>query len=95
MSTECKRCGNCCKSVTFALKDVPVNDDKREIGKWASYHNVEVMKHQIMGTEYLAIKIPGDCKFLTKNNDIYECTIYEQRPEVCKRFICINAGKKC
>lgn len=86
----CLRSGECCKSVYFVLENIPVNEDKREIGRWASYHpGVQVMRHRKDGVDYLAIKVPSDCMFLTKDEKgLYGCAVYESRPQICKEYLC-------
>lgn len=86
---NCNRCGTCCKQTFFALRDVPVEKDTREIARWASYHGVKVGKYPIDGVEYLSINIPGECQFLvTKEDGTTECAIYISRPELCKKYFC-------
>jgi len=84
----CNRCGLCCRSTFFALKDVPVDKDTREIGRWASYHGVDVMKYPIDGIEYLAVSLPGVCKNLIEVDGVCICGIYDTRPNVCKEYFC-------
>lgn len=84
----CKRCGICCKETFFVLKDVPLDNDTREIGRWAFYHGVKTSKYNIDGTNYLAVGLPGECKYLKQKDGLYECSIYENRPRICKDYIC-------
>ena len=64
MNKECKRCGTCCSQTFFALRDVPYDADKREIGRWLSYHGVKTSRYNINGIDYLAVNIPGTCEHL-------------------------------
>ena len=84
----CNRCGKCCKSTFFALCDVPVNKDTREIGRWASYHGVKTMKYPIDGIDYLAVSLPNPCQFLEEKDGKCSCIIYDKRPQVCKDYWC-------
>ena len=89
---KCQRCGLCCKSTFFALTDVHYDDDIKEIGRWAQYHGVQITRYTVDGIDRLGINIPGECKFLVKDNDgMYSCAIYEKRPEICKQYFC----KRC
>ena len=40
--------------------------------------------------EKLGVRIPLVCKYLSfdKEKGLYECTIYENRPIVCKEYFC-------
>lgn len=90
---SCKRCGKCCKSVFFALKDVPIGEDNREIRKWAEYHGVNVMKYGIEGKDYLAINIDKECIFLVdEGNGFTSCAIHGKHPQVCKDYFCKDSN---
>jgi len=86
---ECKRCGYCCSSAFFFLPDQGVND-KKELGRWFSYHHCDVMPYPTPEGERLGIRIPLVCKYLgfDKEKGLYECTMYENRPVVCKEYFC-------
>jgi Fe-S-cluster containining protein len=88
---ECLRCGKCCKQTFFALRDVPADKDKREIGKWAEYHSVKTSRYKIDGIDYLAVSLPGECKYLRQKKGKYYCYIYDERPNVCKDYYCQTA----
>ena len=90
---HCNRCGKCCQSTFFALRDVPVNKDTREIGRWASYHGVKTMKYPIDGIDYLAVSLPNPCQFLEEKDGKCSCIIYENRPNVCKEYYCNKIGE--
>ena len=87
----CKRCGNCCRSTFFALMNTPYDKDEREVGKWAMYHGVETARHRSNGIDYLAISLPGDCKYLIETDGVCSCKIHNDRPIVCKDYYCKKA----
>lgn len=87
----CLRCGVCCKQTFFVLRDVPVEQDEREIAKWAMYHGVKVMRYGIDGVDYLAVSLPGVCRYLIEKDGEFSCAIYRQRPKVCQDYFCDRA----
>jgi hypothetical protein len=75
---RCESCGNdCCRS--FPAVDIT----------WSEY--VEL---QTLGANRLFFSLSGrykliiedGCEFLCKGR----CSIYDQRPDICKRFICLD-----
>lgn len=68
----CNKCGECCKSMRFQLFDA-------DHYRWAELHGVTIVEDDGFWVEF-----PIKCKKL-KNN---RCTIYEDRPEMCKEFSC-------
>ena len=72
---NCSRCGECCTPLLpITLKEYFV------IKEYIKEHNIEPFNH---------IKLDGIhvlCPFY--NSDEKKCSIYEVRPEVCRRFIC-------
>lgn len=82
---KCSRCGGCCSNF------LPLTED--EIKRLKELASKPTTEGQIKVTE------AGDfimtCPFLIMNNDdcgTY-CSIYEDRPLICKSFIC-NKGSK-
>jgi len=71
--SECKRCGNCCKSVSLKI-NANFSDD---VLRWLSFHNLK--------TDGKWLYIPLKCKFYKEG---YGCTIYRIRPDVCKNYSC-------
>ena len=70
----CSECdGRCCKTVRFELKDF---DHKR----WVELHGIKVVEVGVK--DYAEFPIP--CKMLKDGL----CTIYENRPDLCRRFKC-------
>lgn len=86
---DCKRCGKCCQRMIIALHNVPINNDKQELGRWLSYHGVETTKIFNGKEDVLAIKFNKLCKFAeTKDGLFYSCKIYKNRPQICRDYWC-------
>lgn len=78
MEYNCQiRCGKCCKVVYIPCGDLNETDYLR----WIKLHTrvkIEVFR----GLQ--CIVLPYKCSKLKHN----KCTIYEDRPEMCKKFRC-------
>ena len=85
----CERCGYCCSSAFFVLSDQDT-EDKKELGRWFSYHHCDVMPYPTPNGDRLGIRIPLVCKYLSfdKEKGVYQCTIYDERPLVCREYFC-------
>jgi Fe-S-cluster containining protein len=70
---EICECGDCCRTMRFELKDY---DHKR----WVELHGVKVVE---VGVKDYA-EFPIECTKLKGNL----CSDYENRPDLCRRFIC-------
>jgi len=71
---KCQDCNAwCCKGVDFKV----FSDDHK---KWCELHGLNVVRRS--GSDWVHFKIP--CGKLRKN----KCTIYEDRPEICKIWKC-------
>lgn len=88
--TICKRCGKCCLNpCILALHHVPFDKDNQELGKWLSYHGYQPFKIYNGKEDVLGVKLSGKCEHLeTKDNLVYSCKIYENRPQICKDHWC-------
>jgi len=86
---KCERCGYCCSTAFFFLSDQGM-EDKKELGKWFSYHHCDVMSYPTPDGDRLGVRIPLVCKYLgfDKEKGVYQCTIYEERPLVCREYFC-------
>lgn len=81
---SCKRCGKCCINPILALHNIPIDNDKQELGRWLSYHGCQPFKMHNGKEEVLAVKLKSKCEHLeTKDNLFYSCNIYEKRPFIC------------
>ena len=75
---KCNRCAYCC---TFAKIRLPANDDT---ARWLEYHGCRT---KTIGDKLWVI-IPTLCKYLNRIDGQYTCTIYDNRPQVCKEYFC-------
>jgi len=81
---ECKRCGRCCVGAFF---DLHLDKDPKEMERWLTYHRCDVLT---LGDKKV-LKIPISCQNLVVANGRYACSIYDQRPEICKQHWCEEA----
>lgn len=74
----------------LALQNVPADDDKLEIGRWAHLHNCEPYRYR---DGSLAIRAPLVCRWLELDEEtgLYRCRDYEHRPKVCREYLCNRA----
>ncbi len=78
---KCKKCGKCCRYMAFWLSKKPSKD----IIRWVNLHKgAKVIKEGKYWTYRFYLK----CSKL-KNN---RCSIYKQRPDLCKEYKCWEAG---
>ena len=75
---KCSGCGGCCSNLLpMSQKEVDV------IHRYIKKHHIKECKH------LLPVATPAldmTCPF--RDNDKKICTIYEVRPDICKKFIC-------
>jgi len=87
MSNQCVQCGNCC---TVKNTDrIPI--DRTDITRWIekkAYHlfTVDMMKEWNCFGITGKYNEKGTCPFLSKNIDVYECSIQDLKPKVCREF---------
>ena len=81
MESNCDRsCGNatCCRFILL-----PIGDKKSDYTRWAALHkDIELVEWRGL----ICIKLDKKCKML-KNN---KCNIYEDRPDMCRTYKCLN-----
>jgi Fe-S-cluster containining protein len=85
MATEihCLKCkAPCCREMWFQLDP----NKYMEHAKWVRYHGIEVREHN----NYEYAILPIRCKRLKRN----KCTVYEDRPQMCRDFTCDGWGLK-
>lgn len=70
----CKKCGECCKYVAIVADTMDIN-----ARRWCLYHGHIIRERE---DKYI-IFIPNKCDALNDNN---ECSIYEDRPSMCKEI---------
>jgi len=84
----CKRCGKCCLSVFVPVTDEDLERWKRE-GKQEIFRAMEHSKSVWAGDIIISSengKILFTCPFLRCEGTYYTCTIYEDRPTVCRQY---------
>jgi Fe-S-cluster containining protein len=94
----CKRCGQCCNTVFFILGSIKVDADEQEFSRYVSYHRCDVRRVDLGdgGAEALGVKMPLVCEHLRYNpkTGLSSCAIYENRPKVCRDFLCEAAKEE-
>jgi len=70
---ECRKCGKCCKQFNLPVKN---EDELKE--RFKEYFGFQLKTCKIK------VIFEGECEFLVGN----KCSKYEERPEMCKNFIC-------
>lgn len=86
---SCTRCGKCCLSVFIPVTDEDMERWKRE-GKEDLIHAMEHAKVVWAGDIIISSedgRILFTCPFLKWEGTYYTCTIYEDRPRVCREYI--------
>jgi Fe-S-cluster containining protein len=72
------KCGECCRTMRFELHDF-------DEAYWVELHGVKVVSEG----KFLYAEFPIKCKKLKDNL----CSIYENRPDLCRRFVCKTLSK--
>jgi hypothetical protein len=79
---KCTGCGSCCSNL------LPLtNEEIKEIRRYIKVHNVKECKHGVAIPLARPI-LDMCCPFLDDSKKTHKCTIYQQRPLVCRDFIC-------
>lgn len=86
---DCQKCGNCCKALTVAL-------DYPSIARLAEGQN---LTSQEFKKKYMFRDSEGDmvikqrpCPFLKSHGQNNTCSVYESRPDVCRKFPHLDRG---
>ena len=81
MESNCsKMCGDCCRYML-----IPIGDVESDFTRWAELHKgIKLVNWRGL----ICIELLNKCSKL-KNN---RCTIYKDRPEICKIFCCEKYG---
>lgn len=69
--TECKKCGECCRTISFVVKDVHKDKDKME---YLLARGIEVEGDNVI--------VPHVCQHLKDNL----CSIQDTKPKICKIY---------
>lgn len=79
---ECSNCGTCCSNILLVSEK-----EKKAIKKYIKEHNVVPLNKQNVLTDYKDV-----CPF--RDNNSKKCSIYEVRPQICRKFNCFNSVKE-
>lgn len=81
---DCSRCGKCCSEPVGMLGREAIAI-ARHLGIPASEFRARYVERQ--RERWLQLRQVEDrCPFLERDGEIHKCSIYEVRPEVCRRF---------
>ena len=84
----CKRCGRCCLYTKITL---PNTEDGIDGSKWIQLHGCEI-KHS---KNELAVIVPAICDHLYFDpKEGFACGIYNDRPKICRNYLCDKAKKE-
>ena len=85
MSWRCKNCGCCCRFIVIDFGEASQDEIK-----WASAHKMLYYEKHLV--------IPAKCKYLVHKQGLYYCSIWERRPEICRKAgekECKSARENC
>ena len=86
---SCKRCGACCKETTMRI-DISAKDPK-SIEDYREYLSLHGCNSFIQG-DILTVLAPVMCANLGyQDGKGYLCSDYDNRPEICRSFLCKKA----
>jgi Fe-S-cluster containining protein len=72
----CKNCGKCCHYVLLMTDP--------DTAHWAQLHGMTVIPAVMP-----LVQIVAPC--IGRDDTKRRCTIYQDRPDVCKKFLCVDA----
>jgi len=81
---ECKRCGNCCKSVVINVKVDMADRDAEDFVKFLEMHGMKA----VYNNNTIAVMVYAKCENLIEKNGGTVCDIYENRPKICREYSC-------
>lgn len=83
----CERCGESCKPL--------VQVSQHDIERISSLGYSDFLMPDPLNSGNTVLRKEGDyCLFLKKNDDGFFCSIYEHRPEVCRKYPFFKEGMK-
>lgn len=82
----CKKCkGMCCRYIALPIDTPETRADFDDVRWYLTHENISVFVED--GDWYISVK--NKCKYLRETD--YKCSIYEQRPKICRKY----DNKKC
>lgn len=88
----CKRCGQCCTYVVIKMQRMKV--DPAGMEQWFQNHHMKV--YPVPGKKnVIGVRIPLTCRHLEYDTDsgVAFCMDYENRPKLCRDYMCPIAKK--
>jgi uncharacterized protein len=86
---DCKLCGKCCHNVSVEV-DEPETDEELDEYLWLILHKGVTI---YINEDQWYVEFQTPCKMLDKKR---KCRIYDQRPELCKKYSsknCLHHGE--
>lgn len=81
----CRKCADCCKKFPFVeLSENEIDGLKQVTG--LPFEVFTNPKGKAVEEYFLKFRENGYCFFLIENDGTYSCSVYESRPEICRRF---------
>ena len=80
----CKQCGKCCKAYTVKLSGSDIERIKKAGYKKEDF--AEKDDFDVTTGKYALKRENNQCMFLIQVDDKYFCQIYENRPEICRKY---------
>jgi Fe-S-cluster containining protein len=76
------------------LEEIKDNNQAAVVDRlhWFNLHRCDAQLRKADGKTFSVLRIPLTCRNLDQDKDgKYFCKDYENRPDVCKRFLCMRA----
>ena len=95
-TSGCRRCGRCCMGAVISLPGIAAGEEKESFRQWLQLHRVDVQDLHGDPDGGLSVRIPTMCtKIVEHTNNTYSCSDYDNRPKICRDFLCrIAKGEK-
>ena len=86
----CKRCSMCCIDAFMNLWEITEDNKDKLLDRaiWLKHHRCDPIKIKQNGKDFLAVSVPLTCRHLKHKEGGYSCGIYDDRPELCKKYNC-------
>ena len=91
VAAACTACGKCCTQAHY-MRSLPASAD--DVARWRREEREDILEYlDVVGIELYELWFKDgeplqDCPFVKKKRgkNIYQCAIYETRPEVCRKY---------
>lgn len=78
---SCKRCGKCCFPFGIGLSF------DADMERFLVYHGVNI----VTTDDGMVIRGTARCDMLVERDGVMACSVYEDRPSICKNYHCQRA----